>query len=76
MLTTLVLVCSLAITPDLRNCDRNNAVHVLQLPEQTANPMLCALHGQAYLAGTSLGELRSDEAPKVLCIRSRPGNVG
>ena len=75
MLTALILVCSVALALEARLCDRDNAVHVLQLPEQTANPMLCAMHGQAYLAGTSL-ELTVGEYPKILCIRSRQGNVG
>ncbi len=38
MLTALILVCSLAITPELRNCDRNNALQVLQVPEQFGTP--------------------------------------
>ena len=74
MLTALILVCSLAITPELRNCDRNNALHVLQVPEQFGNPVMCMMRGQAYLAGTSLGqEIDGSEQVKVLCIRS--GNL-
>ena len=65
----------MALAPEPRLCDRRNAVHVLQLPEQTANPMLCAMHGQAYLAGTSL-ELIAGEYPKILCIRSQQGHLG
>jgi hypothetical protein len=38
MLTAIVLVCSLAVTPDLRDCSRNNALHVLQVPEEFAVP--------------------------------------
>ncbi len=72
MLTVLVLVCSVSVTPDyLQNCDRNNAVQVMQLPEQIASPSMCAMRGQAYLAGTTLGqELAENERVKVLCIRS------
>jgi len=74
MLTALILVCSLAITPELRNCDRNNALQVLQVPEQFGNPVMCMMRGQAYLAGTSIGqEMKETEQVKVLCIRS--GNV-
>ncbi len=80
MLTVLVLVCSVSVTPDyLRNCDRNNAVEVMQLPEQIASPSMCAMRGQAYLAGTTLGqELAENERVKVLCIRSGTvaGHVG
>jgi hypothetical protein len=72
LFTTLVLICSLAITPDLRDCDRNNAVQVVQVPEQYSMPGSCALYGQAYIAGTSLSEhLAENESVKVLCIKSR-----
>jgi hypothetical protein len=70
MLTALILVCSLAVTPDLRACDRDNAVHVLQVPEEFAMPAMCAMRGQAFLAETSIGqELTNDERVKIVCIR-------
>jgi hypothetical protein len=70
MLTALILVCSVAVTPELRDCDRSNAIHLLQLPEQTGNPLMCMMHGQAYLAGTVIGrELREDERVKLMCVR-------
>jgi hypothetical protein len=53
MMTALVLVCSLTATPDLRDCTRDNAVHVLQVPEEFALPAMCAMRGQAFLAETS-----------------------
>jgi hypothetical protein len=68
MLNALVLVCSLAVTPDLASCNRNNAVHVLQVPAAFANPVSCLMHGQAYLATTAIGDaLRTDERVKVVC---------
>lgn len=71
MLTALILVCSVAVTPELRDCNRSNAVQVLQLPEETGNPVMCMLHGQAYLAGTEIGrDLRADERVKVMCVRT------
>ena len=79
MLTAFILVCSLAITPELRNCDRNNALHVLQVPEQFGNAVMCIMRGQAYLAETSIGqEMSETEQVKVLCIRSANliGKVG
>jgi hypothetical protein len=79
LFTTLVLICSLAITPDLRECNRNNAVHVVQVPEQYAVPGSCFMHGQAYVAGTSIGQqLAENESVKVLCIKgaSPTKNVG
>src|SRR4051812_1959677 len=70
MLTALVLVCSLAVTPDLRSCDRNNAVHVMQVPEEFTMPAMCAMRGQAFLAETSIGqELANDERVKIMCVR-------
>lgn len=73
MLTALVLVCSLAVTPDLRTCDRRNAVHVMQVPEEFAMPAMCAMRGQAFLAETSIGqELANNERVKVMCIRHMP----
>jgi hypothetical protein len=72
MLTALVLICSLAITPDLASCDRNNAVNVVRVPAGFANAATCFLHGQAYLAETTLGrELAVDERIKIVCSSRR-----
>ena len=71
MLTALVLICSVVATPDIRDCTRANATAVLWVPAEFANPVTCVVHGQAYLAQTSLGEeLRGDEQVKVVCARS------
>ena len=71
MLTALVLVCSLALTPDLRECDQTNARDVLRVPEEFASPAACFMHGQAYLASIELGrELAADERVKVSCSQS------
>jgi hypothetical protein len=73
MMTALVLVCSLTLTPDLRDCTRDNAVHVLQVPEEFALQAMCAMRGQAFLAETSIGqELTNDERVKVMCVRHIP----
>jgi hypothetical protein len=70
MLTAIVLVCSLAVTPDIRDCSRNNAVHVLQVPEEFALPAMCAMRGQSFLAETSIGqELTGNERVKIMCVR-------
>jgi hypothetical protein len=72
MLKALVLVCSLAITPDLRNCDQNNAVDVMMVPEEFGTPATCFMHGQAYLAQTEMGrQLAADERVKVACSQSK-----
>ena len=71
MLTALVLVCSLAATPDLRECTQSNAVDVVRVPGEFANPATCFMHGQAYLAETTLGrDLTADDRVKVMCSRS------
>jgi hypothetical protein len=71
MLTALVLICSTAITPDLRDCTRDNATTVMLVPVQSGNPATCFMHGQAYLAQTSIGqELGSNDQVKVVCVRS------
>jgi hypothetical protein len=71
MLTALVLICSVVTTPDLRDCTRNNANAVMRVPAEFANPATCFMHGQAYLAQTSLGEeLGKDDRVKVVCARS------
>ena len=76
MLTALVLVCSLAVTPDLRDCGRDNATAVMQMPVESANPATCFMHGQAYLAETTIGrELRDDDRIKVVCARKETVGV-
>jgi hypothetical protein len=73
MMTALILVCSLTLTPDLRECSRDNAVHVLQVPEEFALPAMCAMRGQAFIAETSIGqELADNERIKVMCVRHLP----
>jgi hypothetical protein len=70
MLTAIVLVCSLAVTPELRECNRDNAVQVLQVPEEFAVPAMCAMRGQSFLAETSIAtELAENERVKVMCVR-------
>jgi len=76
MLTALILVCSLATSPDLRSCTRDNALDVLQVPETFASPVACLMHGQAYLANTAAGRDPSPhEAVKVVCVRGSPVGV-
>jgi hypothetical protein len=68
MLTALILVCSLT-TPDPGDCSRANAVHVMRVPAAFASPVTCFLHGQAYLAETTIGQdLAPNERVKVICV--------
>jgi hypothetical protein len=69
-LSASVLVCSLSNTPALADCDRSNAVSVLDLREPFDSPIMCMMHGQAYLAGTEIGrQLAADEHVKIVCSR-------
>jgi hypothetical protein len=71
MLTALVLICSMAITPDLRDCTRDNATTVIRVPAESGNPATCFMHGQAFVAQTSIGqELGDNDRVKVVCTRS------
>jgi hypothetical protein len=71
MLTALVLICSVAVTPNLQDCGLGNARTVIRAPTEFANPVACLMQGQAVLAGTSLGqELADDDRVKILCVRT------
>ena len=68
MLTAIILVCSLAITPDVRECGRDNATSVMQVPEEFALPSQCMMRGHAFLAETEIGrDLSGNERVKVMC---------
>jgi len=71
VLTALILICSLSVTPDLSTCNQSNAVTTMRVPEQFGNPAMCFMHGQAYLAETSIGrDLMADERIRVVCARA------
>ena len=71
MLTALVLICSVAVTPDLRDCTRENAAAMMRVPAEFRNPATCFMHGQAYLAETAIGqELGDNDRVKVVCART------
>jgi hypothetical protein len=77
MLTALVLICSMAAPPDLRDCSRANATAVMRVPAEFGNPATCFMHGQAYLAETSIGqELGESDRVKVVCARSETVGIG
>ena len=77
MLTAIILVCSLAITPDLRECSRDNATNVLQVPEEFALPSQCFMRGQAFLAATTIGqEMAENERVKVVCTPTHKLTAG
>jgi hypothetical protein len=72
MLTALILICSVAKTPNIADCSRTNALDVLWVPELFSNPVTCFMHGQAYVAGSSFGrDLTENERVKVVCLRKQ-----
>jgi len=73
VLTALILICSILVTPDLRDCDENNARVVMLVPEVFASPITCAMHGQAYVAETAIGRnLAKTDRIKVVCRPRQP----
>jgi hypothetical protein len=71
VLTAVILICSIAVTPDLGECTRKNATAEMRVPAEFANPVLCLMHGQAYLAGTSLGrDLGAGDRVKIIYLRT------
>jgi hypothetical protein len=73
LLTALILICSILVTPDLRDCDENNARVVMVVPEEFASPITCAMHGQAYVAETAIGRnLAKTDRIKVVCRPRQP----
>jgi hypothetical protein len=72
MLTAMILICSVANTPNIADCSRANALDVLWLPELFSNPVTCFMHGQAYVAGSAVGrDLTENERVKVVCLRKQ-----
>lgn len=72
MFKVLILVCSVALSPD--QCQADTAVAVIDGPE-APNEVMCGLNGQAYLANTALAERREGEYVKVTCSRSTIGRT-
>ncbi|QIG48406.1 hypothetical protein G5V57_12135 [Nordella sp. HKS 07] len=68
MLDALILVCTILVTPNLGDCNETNARVVMRAPEEFANPVTCALHGQALVAETAIGRtLGESDRVKIIC---------
>ncbi len=68
MLTALILICSAAVTPNVRDCNRDNATAVMRIPAEFGNSVTCFMHGQAYLAETSIGQaLGNNDLVRIVC---------
>jgi hypothetical protein len=73
MLMALVLICSILVTPDIRDCTKHNARIVMIVPELFASPVACARHGQAYFAQTAMGQnLTHTDRIKIVCVQHKP----
>jgi hypothetical protein len=71
MLTALMLICSIAATPDLADCTHRNAATLMRVPAEFGSPATCFMQAQAHLASTPTGrELTPDERIKIVCVRS------
>jgi len=69
MLTAIVLICSLSLTPDLQDCTRETAIQALQVPEQSQLPGICLKIGLEYFTQTEFARhLAADERIKVVCV--------
>ena len=66
MLKMLILVCAVGIAP--ADCRPQSALDVISGPD-VASPVMCGLHGQAYIAETALANRRhDDEYLKIVCV--------
>jgi hypothetical protein len=73
MLTAIVLICSVSLTPDLADCSPENARAAIRVPAEFANPVTCLMQSQAFLAETSVGEESDyDDRVKIVCARREP----
>ena len=71
MLTALILICSATVTPEIRDCTRDNAAAVMRVPIRFRSPGTCFMYGRAYLAEAKLGwKLGTDDRVKVICART------
>jgi hypothetical protein len=67
MLKMLILVCALGVSP--AECRPQSALDVISGPD-VAIPVMCGLHGQAYVADTALAIRRhDDEYLKIICVK-------
>ena len=48
MLTALILICSIAVTPDVTNCAVKNAAVVMRVPGAFGHPAACLMRAQAF----------------------------
>jgi hypothetical protein len=69
MFEVLVLVCSIGVSPS--ECLGDTAIDVIKGPTASSE-ITCGLHGQAYVAETTMSNRLKDAYLKVLCTRVLP----
>ena len=67
MFQVLILICSMTFSSS--ECQTETALDVIRGPA-VPNEIMCGLHGQAYIAQTSLVPRGPDEYVKIVCMRS------
>ncbi len=76
MLYAMILVCSLATTPEPSNCDLTSAVRFEHTPEHSALPLMCFKLGTEWFA-THSKPPAPGEYLRVICSHSRfTGTIG
>ena len=67
MFQVLILICSIGVSRS--DCQIETATDVIQGPV-VANEIMCALHGQAYIAPTAIAPRPDKEYVKLKCQRA------
>jgi hypothetical protein len=71
MLTALVLICTMAATPDIRDCTRDNAAAVMRVPLRLRSSDTCFMYGRSYLDETAIKRgLGGGDRLKIICART------
>lgn len=65
MFQILILVCAVGVAPT--DCQPETALDIINGPSATSE-MICGMHGQAYVAQTSLRPHTDGEYVKIKCL--------
>lgn len=72
MFQVLILICAINVAP--ADCQTETALDLINGP-RVASELLCGLHGQAYIAQTSLRPRGPGEYVKIRCLRPQKDEV-
>lgn len=78
MISALVLICQLSVTPHLSDCNLDNAVDQLAVPGEYQSVYHCLRDAEAFFAAAyPLETITGDQRIKVVCRRPQaPKNIG